>query len=303
MTQVDLGAAEPALGQHHGHGRRPGRGAGLGSLDQHVRQPWRQGQAGQGAAVRGEVALPVERLQALQEGPGLLEGGRRRRIEEGQLRGVFGPPAGEVQGEAGEVGLEDLRAAEGDQGAGLRLIPEPVADPGLGAPRPSPALVGGRPGHAHGLQADKAAGRIEPRHAGQPAVHHHPHALDGQAGLGDRGGQHHLAPPFRRGGDRARLLGEVQGPVERREIHRRVADTLGQQPLHPPDLPLSRQEHEEAAAFLGEGPGHRLGDLLVHRGAGVAAQVAVGDGEHPALALDDRGLVHQPGDGGGVQGR
>ena len=69
----------------------------------------RQRQVGQRAAVGGEDAVGVERLEPLQQGAGLGEGGGRRRIEEGEVGRVARAPAGEVEREAGEVGVEDLR--------------------------------------------------------------------------------------------------------------------------------------------------------------------------------------------------
>jgi len=77
--------------------------------------------------VGGEHALGVERLKTAKQRPGLAEGGGGRRIEERQVRGVLGAPAGKVESQARQIRIEDLGIGVGRQGAGLGLVPQAVA--------------------------------------------------------------------------------------------------------------------------------------------------------------------------------
>ncbi len=302
VAQVDIAAAQALLAEHGGDLRAPRGLAGGGGPHHHVGQARGQRHVGQGPAMGGQAALPVQGLQAIEQDPGLGEGGGRRLVEEGQAAGVPRAPPGQVQGQARQVGLQDLGPGEGRQGPGLRLVPQAVADARLGAAGPAPALVGGGAADAHGLQPGQAAGRVEARHAGQAAVDHHPHALDGQAGLGDRGGQHHLAPPRRGGGHGTVLFGRLQRAVQRRDIDLGPPQPLAQQGLDAPDLALARQEDQQTAALLGQGPLDGADHALLQPLAVVAAQIAGVDREHPPLALDDRRLTQQGRDPRSVQG-
>ena len=179
-----------------------------------------------------------------QQVAGLGEGAGRRRVEEGQVGGVPSAPAGQVEGEAGEVGLENLRPGEGDQGAGLGLLPQAVADARLGAAGPAPALVGGGAGDAHRLQPGQATGRVVARHAGEPAVDDDPDALDGQAGLGDAGRQNDLAAAGRGRADGGVLVARVEGPEQRAEVDIGRQPGICQPVAGAQDLALARQEDQ-----------------------------------------------------------
>ena len=145
----------------------------------------------------------VERLELAQQRPRLADGGRRRRIEEAQAprdRATPQSPSASISGARSASRISG--SAIGRERAGLGLVPQPVADARLDAAGAAAALVGGGLRHAHRAQLGQAARRVVARHARQAAVDHHAHALDGQAGLGDGGGQHHLAPAGRRRLDR-----------------------------------------------------------------------------------------------------
>jgi hypothetical protein len=109
-----------------------------------------------------------------------------------------------LQGQPGQVGLENLGAAMGGQLLMLRLGPQAIAHAGLQAPGTAGALGGAGAGDALGVEAGHAAAGVEARHPGQAGVDHHAHAVDGQAGLGDVGGQHHLAQALGAGSMAAR---------------------------------------------------------------------------------------------------
>ena len=302
VSEMGVAPANPPLGDQ---GRDPGGPVGLsvlGRAQDHVRQPRRQGHVGQGLAVRGQHAGGVHRLQPAKQGLGLRQGGPGRRVEEGEIVGRLRPPAGHVQGQTRQVGVQDFRVGEGRQGAGLGLVPQPVADPGCGASRPPPPLVGGRPADPHGGQARQTAGGVKARHASLAGVDHHPDVFQGQAGLGDGGGQNHLANARRRRGHRPVLHLWIQGAVKRRDQHVVPAQAFGQALGRPHNLPMPRQEDQHAAGFLSQGAlnGPEHGVLQPQ---GVAAPEIAGLHRiGAAQALDHRRVAHQPRHSRPVQG-
>ncbi len=142
------------------------------------------------------------------------------------------------------------------------LGPAPVGVARSFAPGAPGALLRDRQRRAHGDQAGQAAPVVHPGHAGQPRVHDRPHARDGEAGLGDRGGQHDPASrPRPQGGV---LLPGGQPAVQRQHVH---VGLVLQQPCGPRDLGGTGQEREHIAGLLAQGGAHRachrrLGRLL-----------------------------------------
>ena len=161
------------------------------------------------AAVAIERAEIREAARALRSRPLAAADRGRRRV------------AGSVTPQAAQSRRSDDRSAERISGRPIRLqrpvrrlVPQPVAHARLGAAGAAAALVGGGPRHAHGLEPRQADVGLVARHARQPAIDHHAHALDGQRGLGDGGGEHDLAPARRRRRRR-------RGPARRgRALHR-----------------------------------------------------------------------------------
>ncbi|MCY1285500.1 hypothetical protein D9M70_344420 [compost metagenome] len=219
-------------------------------------------QLGHGLPMAGQAAVFGQGAEALQQVATLGVGGGRRWVEPGQFIGVANAPTRQLQGQAGEVGLEDFSAAVGSQLFVLRLRPEPVTGAGLQAPGTAGALGGGGAGYALGVQPGHAAGRVEARHPLQAGVHHHAYAIDGQAGLGDVGGQHHLALARRRRLDGGTLGGQVQVAVQRAEQDVAApVEPIGQLLGHATDLRLAGQEYQQAAGLVGQGLEHRLHHL------------------------------------------
>ena len=100
----------------------------------------------------------------------------------------------------------------------LDLRPQPVGDARPGAPGPAGPLVGRRLRGGPGLQPGEPAAWVVAGAADLAAVDHDPHAVDGQAGLGDVGGEHDPAPAGRRRGQRQVLLGERQRAEQRPDV-------------------------------------------------------------------------------------
>ena len=125
-VEVDRVAAEAAFGQHDGDLGGQRGFAGARRVDQHARQPRRQRQAADRAALVGDPAVAVERAELREQRARLLERRARRRIEEFQRRaGSATPQTREVERQAGEIGGENLRAAR--TARGRRSPPPPTA--------------------------------------------------------------------------------------------------------------------------------------------------------------------------------
>ena len=167
---------------------------------------------------------------------------------------------------------------------------------------PAAPLIGRRPANPDGGEPGQTAGGIKPGHARHAGIDDHAHAFDGQAGLGDRCGEHYLADPSRRRRDRLILFGGVQRAIERRDPHIGSAHPLGQHLGGAADLSLPRQEDQDAAGFLGQGALDRANSAIFQPQPVVAPKVSGLDGEGPALALDHRRVAEQSGDRGAVQG-
>ncbi len=144
-------------------------------------------------------------------------GGSRKR----ELLGD-GAPGGKVEREGRQIGREDFRPRISLECGGLRLVPQPVADAGLGPPGAAAALIGGGARHAHGFEPRDADVGLVARHARKPTVDHDAHALDGDRRLGDRRRKHDLPPAGRGGGDGAVLLLAGECAVERDHVDGRI---------------------------------------------------------------------------------
>ena len=164
-------------------------------------------------------------------------------------------------------------ARRGLERSGLRLVPQPIADAGLGAPGAAAPLVGGGARHTHGLEPCQADVGLVTRHPRQARIDHHPHALDGQRGFGNRRGEHDLAAAGRRRRDGAVLDVGVERAIERHHVDRRVGDALAQGRLGAADLRGAGQEHQHRSGLGAQGPQRRVCDLPLDRHLRIAAKI------------------------------
>ena len=222
--KIDRIAAKPAFGQHDGDFARDSSFTCAGGVDHHARETRRQRKARDRAALVGDAPVAVEGADLRQERAGFLERGARRRIEKGELRRIGDAPEGAVERETGKIGGENFRRGVGLKAAVRGLLPQPIANAWLRAPRAPASLVGVGSADAHCLESSEADVGLIDRNAHEPAVDDDAHALDGQRGLGDRGGEHDLAPPRRRGGDGEILRAAVERAIERRNVDVRALD-------------------------------------------------------------------------------
>ena len=241
----------------------------------------------------GDAAFRVERFQLRQLLARGVDGGGRRRIDPRQRARIGCSPFRAVEQQGCKIGGANLGLGESGQALRLRLVPQAIADAGLGTAGAAPALIGGGTRHAHGLEPGHADVRLETRNPRKAAVDDDAHALDGDRRLGDRGREHHLAQTLGRWLERKVLRLHVHRAVKRGKHDRRIADALLQPLLDAPDLALARQERQDRAGFRPQGPHHRVRHLILDARVGIAAEIARLDREGAAFAGDDGSIAEK----------
>src|SRR5262249_41042707 len=152
--QVAVAAARPrldevALAEERCDGAGKRTLALLPTAQDHVGEARMGRETAHGAARRGDAAGGVERLEvAEQERRRLGTGSAGRRIEPGEGGRIGDAPAGEIEGQGCQIGIQNFRRREGRQQRLLVLGPEAIAEAGLYAAGASPALLAGGPGDA-----------------------------------------------------------------------------------------------------------------------------------------------------------
>ncbi len=179
------------------------------------------------------------------------------------------------------------------------FAPEAVAGPGTETAGAAGTLLGTRPGDAHRLQAGHASRGVEARPALVAGVDHHAHPLDGQAGLGDIGRQHHLAP--RTGEDRPFLLGEGELAVEGADID--LPGQVGKRSGAAADLEGAGEEDQHVAVRLGQGPAHRRRHGVAHPSGRLLGKIIHRHRVAAPGAADPRAVAEESGHRSGIEGR
>ena len=302
MLEIDVVAAEAALGEHGGDLGRRTRGAFAGGVDHHAGEARRQRQRVERLALRGDAAVAVDRAEVGKQALRLGERRGRRRIEKHQLAGIGDAPLREVEHQGREVGGEDFRLAVRRERRGLRLVPQPVADAGLDPAGAAAPLVGRRARHPYRFETGEADIRLVAGHPGDAGVDHHAHAVDGDRGLRDRGRQHDLAVPRGRRRNRFVLDAGIERAEERIDADRGIGDGFAQPRLGAADFRGARQEREDRAGIGPQRARDRVRDLRLDGLCRVAADVAGLDRKCPALARDHRGVAQRLGDPRAVDG-
>ncbi|MNJ50752.1 hypothetical protein D3C77_460390 [compost metagenome] len=130
----------------------------------------------------------------------------------------------------------------------LGLGPQPIAHARFKTPGTTSTLGGAGARNTLGVEPGHATAWIKSRHPRQPGINHHPHAVDGQAGFGDVGGQHHLALTYGWSIDGCTLGVEVQLTVQgAQEYVLAIAQRLLQLLVDPANFCLARQKHQQTA--------------------------------------------------------
>ena len=272
-------------------------------IHDHPRQPWRQRQFAQALAFSGDPAVGIERAEFAEQTARLLQRRRRRRIEKCQCRGIADTPLREVEHQRGQIGGKDFGLGVGRERRGLRLIPQPVTDAGLGAAGAAAALIDRGARGAHGLQPRQTNVGLVARHPRHPGIDHDADTLDGQRGLRDRGRQHHLALAFGCRCDGAVLHGGVECAEQRNDFDRRVMDPLAEKILGAADFRGPRQKRQHRAGIGAQRHRDGVRHLPLQRRVGLAAEVAGLHRKGAAFACNDRGIAEQFCDARAIQRR
>jgi hypothetical protein len=167
MRQVHVVAGKTTLADEHGNLGSRQRGAFGCCIDHHAREPRRQRQTPQFLAFIGDAAVVVDGAELGKQGFRLDERRPRRRVEEGEVFRAAAPGR-EVERQRRQIGGQNFRPGKRFERRGLRLVPQPVADAGLGAAGTAAALVGGGARHPHGLEPRHSDIGLVARHAGKP---------------------------------------------------------------------------------------------------------------------------------------
>ena len=217
-----------------------------------------------------------------------LQRGARRGIEEGEFARIGDAPQSAVEREPREIGGENFRGGVRLKAAVRGLLPQTIANAGLDAARAPAPLVGVGAADADGRKARQADVGLVDRNAHEAGIDHDAHAFDGERRLGDRGGEHDLAPPRGRRRDGEILRMGVERAIERRDVDVGALDARVQDLRDAPDLALPRQEDQDRAAFLFERVERHARDLVLDPRGRVAPDIARRDGIGAAFAFDQR---------------
>ncbi len=138
----------------------------IAGVHYHAGEPRRQRQPPQLLALLGDTAITIDRAKLSEQRLRLTERGTRRRIKESKRRRIGNAPMREIERQTRKIGREDLRHIGGRERCRLRLVPQPIANAGLGAAGAAAALIGRRARDPHGLKPRQTR---RPAHSAAPA--------------------------------------------------------------------------------------------------------------------------------------
>ena len=267
-------------------------------------------QPGQPATHRGEPHLgiraggAIEGAELLEEGDAVSDGPCVGRLDEGESGHVAEAQCGHLQDDRRQVRAQDLGLGEGRATRKVLLRVEADADARSHPTAPPGPLVGG--GLRDGLdrQPLHLGAAVVARDPGRSGIDDAHDPGDGERRLGHVGGQDDA--PSLVGSEDAVLLRRREPGVQRHELHVRQAEA-GQRLGRVPDLPFTREEHEDVARpFAGQlhdRVAHGLGLVPVVAGVGSDGSVPHVDGERSSRDLDDGGIVEVGGEASRVDRR
>ena len=257
------------------------------------------GDLGHPLAKGSQASGAIEGAKQMQQRsrPGQMPG--RGRIEPGKLGHVGRSPPRQIEDERGEIGTANLRWGERKQRPLGAFGPQPVADPGSEAPGATGTLGGAGAGNTNRLQGSHAASGVKTGPPLQTGVDHHRHSVDGQAGFGDIGGQHDLAP--RSGQNRPLLVGKREVAIEGTDIdaHRQIGKRFDAAA----DIARAGKENQQIAGRLAKGPSYRRRNVVAHPAPRLLTQIANLNGIRTPRAADQWTIAQQTSHRGGIEGR
>lgn len=289
--EIDIIPAQAPLTEQHGDLSGDACEAHLAGADQHMGEPRRQREAGDGLAVRGRAGVGVDRFQCRQADARFGDGGVWRRVEPGELARVGDAPDGAIQRQRGQVRFEDFGRVEAGKAGGRGLFPQAIGDPRHLSRGAAGALGDGGLAGAFGDEAGHAGGAVVTRPAREARIDHHRNTVERQARLGDRRRQHDLAAAVRVGCDGGALCPGFHAAMQAVQ-HHMLAKRV--EPFRSAlDLGHAGQEGEHAPCLLAQRGADRGGHAVLDPRLGPAPEMAQRERVAAAGAFDHRRRAHQ----------
>jgi len=127
----------------------------------------------------------------------------------------------------------------------LRVVVTTPRSVKISARRAPASLIRVGPADADCLEPRQANVGLIDGNTHEPTVDNDPHAFNRERRLGDRRGEHDLAPSPRRGGDSEILRAAIKRAIERRNVDVRTLDTRFQALGDAPNFALPGEEDED----------------------------------------------------------
>ena len=209
-----------------------------------------QRQRGDRAAVVGDAPVVIDRPEAAQPLPRLVDRRSGRRIEERQAPRIGFAPQQRAQQQARQIGFEDLGRVVRGQRRCRCFLPQPDRDAGRLPRGAARALGHRRAARALGHEPGEAGAAVVARPPREAAVDDDAHVLERDAGFGDARREHELALARRRRRERCALRCRVDPAVQlvQLDVGGKRAERLG----GPLDLGDAGKEGEQRALMLAE---------------------------------------------------
>ncbi len=247
--------------------------------------------------MRGWATIGPNGAKLQQTPASLVQRGFGRHVQPTQARRVGNAPQGTIQQQWRQVCLQNLRRIKGRHACARGFLPKPIGDPRSLSRSTTGALGGSGLARPFGHQSGRSSRPIITRASGKPAVNHNAHAVDGQAGFGNRGSEDDFAPQSF--ADRRTLFGRLQATVKPVDVCRDLA-----QPFRRAfDLRYSGKERQHIAFLLLD---QRLADrgrhFILNSRLGLPPDMPERQRVRPPLTLNDWS-VHQLGKSPAIERR
>ena len=213
-------------------------------LQEHPPQRGINRQAGQITAQGRQFTLLVEGSQFLQQRVASADGHRGRRIEEREGLDVAEARGLHAQDDLSQVGPLDFGLRERRPRFVVLLGIKPNANTRLNTTRPSFALVGAALRHRFDREPPRTGASVVAAHPDQTGVDDEADARNGERGLGNVGGDDHLATGRRT--ENLLLITGTQPPEERNHLRLGAQSSLDQVRAFA-DVAFTGQEDEHVA--------------------------------------------------------
>ena len=253
-----MSAQDVALAQDRGKITCEAFSAEFLRLDSHVRETRMHSQFSEDAAVRGDAPRCVDGFELLQQLARLGKRCRGRRVEPGEAVGIRRAPAGQFQRERRKICVQNFRRRLRVQGGMRAFRPKPVTISRAQTAGASPTLIRCCLRHFSRHQPTHSRGGIEFGIAPKTSVNNDANAFNGEAGLGNAGGEHDFALARRRRRECRILFGTFKLTVQRHDSNTAIEIRFLQRALHAADFRGAGQEAENVSGMITNRRAHHL---------------------------------------------